>query len=140
MTVRKPATRIVGNGEIRYAVVNYVHQEVMTANHRTIGEAYNSMLEDYNSPRNMAVVATRNDKILGEAARNGTIKYQPKHKFPDTIWGGGKHPYFDPAIAKKVTETGREKLSELITEQVKEHSTVFTALLKWIGHGQNNPV
>ena len=102
----------VGNGAIRYAVVNTVHDEVLTANHQVIGEAFNSMMEDYNTPKNLVVVATQNDRILGEVRRNGSLKKNGL-KLPATIWDGAKHPFYDPETANRLSETARQFLAEI---------------------------
>lgn len=81
--------------EIRYAVVDVVHGEVFTANHKIIGEAFNSRDEDYIPTTGIIVVATSNDVILGEVNRKGIIRSGgiPNLK---TIWDGPKNIWFVP--------------------------------------------
>lgn len=82
--------------EIRYAVVDVQHGEVFTANHRMIGEAFNSRDEDYIPTTGIIVVATLNDIILGEVNREGIIKNNKIQKLK-TIWDGPKNIWFVPS-------------------------------------------
>lgn len=116
---RMPKKGFDPNVEIRWAVVDHVHGEVFTQNHKVIGEAFNSIDEDYVNTKNLIVVATQNDRIIGEVRRNGVLKDNGR-KLPETIWSGPRHVYFDPALAKKVTETGQEQITKLIAD-LREH-------------------
>jgi hypothetical protein len=91
----KPKAATPLQTEIRYAVVDVVHGEVFTANHRNIGEAFNSRDEDYVPTTGLIVVATRNDIILGEVNRKGILKNRgiPNLK---TIWDGPRNIWFVP--------------------------------------------
>ena len=69
--------------ETRYAVIDKAHNEVLTANHRVIGEAFNTMNEDFVGG-DLIVVATKNDNILGQVDRRGRLTgFKPKL---ETIW------------------------------------------------------
>lgn len=90
--------------EIRFAVINGIHVEVLSAHHRVIGEAFNSMNEGYVSTNgrdisSMLLVAahTVEGKILGAVNHRGELRKTSK-TLPDTIWGGERHPYFDPGM------------------------------------------
>jgi hypothetical protein len=83
--------------KVRYAVVDIVHQEVLTQNHLSIGEAFNSKDEDYNSAKNLVVVLTRNDVIIGEVKRNRQLKNN-KIKLPKTIWDAPINLFFNPKL------------------------------------------
>lgn len=58
--------------EIRYAVIDKKFKEVMTSNHRVIGEAFNA-IDDFVNNKNLIVVATQNDLILGKVNTKGKI-------------------------------------------------------------------
>lgn len=90
--------------QVRYAVVDVVHGEVFTANHRVIGEAFNSRDEDYIPTTGIIVVATLNDVILGEVNRKGILKNNgiPNLK---TIWDGPKNIWFVPKPKTPPCET-----------------------------------
>lgn len=92
---------LIKKTEIRWAIVDHVHQEVYTQNHRDIGEAFNSISEDYVNNKNLIVVATRDDQILGEVNRRGGF-INIHRKLPETIWSGSPHVYFDPKIANSL--------------------------------------
>ena len=98
---RMPSKLVDQNSEapIKYAIVDHVHKEVLSANHLVIGSAFNSKDEDFIPNDNLVVVATQKDKILGEVKRNGVIK-ESSLVLPETIWSGPKHPYFNPSVTK----------------------------------------
>lgn len=87
---------------IRYAVVHLFHQEVYSANHRVIGEAFNSRDEDYIPTTNIVVVATEDDHILGVINRDGSYTRKQPTTLPRTIWSGAPHPFFDPNFKNNV--------------------------------------
>jgi len=89
------ADRVALQTNTRFAVVNAIHQEVLSANHQAIGEAFNSAAEDYIPNFGIVVVATQQDKILGEVRRSGELK-ECRWPLPATIWDGAKHPFYDP--------------------------------------------
>jgi hypothetical protein len=95
---RKPKTENLGPN-IRYAIVDVKFQEVLTANHLVIGEAFNTRDESFTPNNNLIVVAHLGDQIIGEVRRNGILKNN-KILLPKTIWSGPLHVYFDPAIVK----------------------------------------
>jgi hypothetical protein len=82
--------------ETRYAVVDKVHLEVLSANHRAIGEAFNSF-DDWTNNHNLIVVATKKDKILGEVDRRGNLT-NSKIALPN-IWA-------DRRLARKREQNG----------------------------------
>lgn len=92
---KKPKSAVTLTPQIRYAVIDVVHGEVFTANHKVIGEAFNSRDEDYVPTTGIIVVATLNDVILGEVNRRGELKSDgvPNLK---TIWDGPRNIWFVP--------------------------------------------
>ena len=92
---RRPKSAKPLSPQIRYAIIDIVHGEVLSANHKVIGEAFNSRDEDYTPITNLRVVATLEDVILGEVNRKGVIKSNgvPNLK---TIWDGSMNIFFVP--------------------------------------------
>lgn len=92
---KKPKAATPLPPQVRYAVVDVRFGEVFTANHKVIGEAFNSRDEDYIPTTGIIVVATLNDVILGEVNRQGVLKNNgiPNLK---TIWDGPKNIWFVP--------------------------------------------
>ena len=81
---------------MRFAVVNAIHQEVLTANHRVIGEAFNSMAESYVGAEALLVVGHNAEgEIIGAVDHRGNLRKTSK-TFPTSIWGGAKHPFYEP--------------------------------------------
>lgn len=72
MSYGKTKAGIALKNETRYAVMDKKFKEVMTANHRVIGEAFNT-IDDYLNNKNLIVVATKNDLILGQVNTKGKI-------------------------------------------------------------------
>jgi hypothetical protein len=81
---------------VRYSVLHPKFQEIYSANHRSIGEAFNSRDEDYVPTTGIIIVATLDDVIIGEINRDGTLKKIQPPNLPKTIWSGFQHPFFDP--------------------------------------------
>jgi hypothetical protein len=97
---RGSSCSVLNDPTIRFAVVNTIHQEILSANHRSIGEAYNSRDEDWIPVKGLVVCATMNDNILGEVSRTGFIKNN-NIKLPDTIWSGPMNIHFTPTSANR---------------------------------------
>jgi hypothetical protein len=74
--------------EHRFAVVDCSTNEIMTANHRSVGEAFNSITDTYTNNSNLIVVSHLDRKILGEVGRTGSIKKRQEYTLPENIWSG----------------------------------------------------
>jgi hypothetical protein len=102
---------------MRFAVVNATHQEILSANHRNIGEAFNSMNEDYVGNVALLVVGHRSaGEIIGAVDHRGNLRKTSK-TYPATIWDGAKHPFYEPQTTMfigKLPKTEAEVQAEVM--------------------------
>jgi hypothetical protein len=103
---------------MRFAVVNAVHQEILSANHRNIGEAFNSMNEDYVGATALVVVGhLENGNIVGAVDHRGNLRKTSK-TIPASIWDGPKHPFYEPQTSMFIGKL--PKTEEQVQAEVME--------------------